>query len=69
MCVAYTLQLLLQGIHLQEQGGCSVTLRVTPYTPVQPATRVPEVCSRLQTTQYEGITITSLFCPQPCIFR
>lgn len=29
----------------------------------------PEVCSRLQTTQYEGIIITSLFCPQPCIFQ
>ena len=33
------------------------------------ATIVPEVCSHLQTTQYEGIIITSLFCPQPCIFR
>lgn len=33
------------------------------------ATLVPEVCSHLQTTQYEGIIITSLFCPQPCIFR
>jgi len=29
----------------------------------------PEVCSRFQTTQYEGIIITSLFCPQPCIFQ
>lgn len=84
MCMAYTLKLLLNFIHLENKVDVNElspfnTLCRSLYPPVKPvkvtfnkassATTVPKVCSHLQTTQYEGIIITSLFCPQPCIFR
>lgn len=63
----------------REQDGCKQSPVQTVLHPCKAsqghinkassATLVPEVCSHLQTTQYEGIIITSLFCPQPCIFR
>lgn len=82
MCTAYTLKLLLQLIHLRARQTPTIGYLATPcvgdYPPVEPvkvtrnkassATTVPAVCSRFHTTQYEGIIITSLFCPQPCIF-
>lgn len=82
MCMAYTLKLLLNFIHLKSKADTVYLLTpcvghiLCPVKPVKvtfnkasSATTVPAVCSHLQTTQYEGIIITSLFCPQPCVFQ